>query len=106
YAADQIIAIDGDIERINRRANAYVSAQQQPRMPADFAGLTPEQARLAVKCGLSGAEAEIALKATGDKRLDDADRMQMYAEGKAKYRDWRANPANWDETDIQKGYKR
>jgi hypothetical protein len=99
YAADQIIAIDGDIERINRTANAYVNSQQ-PRMPADFAGLTREQTRLAVKAGLTGEQAQIALNMTQDRRLDDADKFQLYSEGLAKYRDWRA-AGNLDESDLQ-----
>jgi hypothetical protein len=99
YAADQIIAIDGEIERVHRTANAYVS-QQQGRIPADFAGLTREQSRLAVKAGLTGDQAQIALNTTRDSRLSDADKMVLYAEGLQKYNEWR-DAGNKDDFDLQ-----
>jgi hypothetical protein len=99
YAADQIIAIDGEIERVHRTANAYVN-QQQPRMPADFEGLARHQVQLAAKHGLTGEETKIALGATQDPTWDDSEKIAAYARGKERYREWRA-AGNLDEADYQ-----
>jgi hypothetical protein len=80
--------------------NTLQRQQQAPQPTASYEGLTREQARLAMKQGLSGEEALVAINATSDPRLDDADRMQMYAEGRTKYREWRA-AGNKDEFDLQ-----
>jgi hypothetical protein len=95
-AVDRIIANNTVVQQLNQ---AVATMQRPGRMPADFAGLTREQTHLAIKAGLSGTEAQIALNATGDPKLHDADKMQMYAEGKQRYQEWRAS--NPDERDFQ-----
>jgi hypothetical protein len=86
--------------------NAVQNMQRQQQPPAQSYGeLRPHQVQLAQKLGLTAAEAEHALASTGDKRIDDATRMQDYARGKQKREAWRATGA-WDEVDVHNGYRR
>src|SRR5262249_31768625 len=90
---------DANQVRLQSLNNAALAMQKQGRMPASFEGLTREQTRLAVKSGLTGEQAQIALNATNDPGLDDADKMQLYSEGLQRYNEWRAS--NPDERDFQ-----
>ena len=79
--------------------------QQQAQPAQSYGDLLPHQVQLAAKYGLTGPEAEHALKSTSDNRIDDATRMADYARGKQKRDAWRA-AGHWDEVDVQKGYRR
>ena len=98
-ATERMYRAEQNLLTLNAKVEATRRAQQA-QMPASFEGLTREQTRLALMTGLTGEQAQIALNASADPRLDDADKMQLYREGLDKYRDWRA-AGNKDDFDLQ-----
>jgi hypothetical protein len=89
YAADQIIAIDGDIDRLNRVANAYVN-QQQPSAYG-FDNDTPRKhVELAQRHGVSPDRIGIALNWTTDPTMTDDEKVKTYMENTRRYEHDRA----------------
>jgi hypothetical protein len=87
YAADAILELDGQYERLAKRANAYV-AQQQPQ-PAQLAGadeLSRRDVELATKYGLTSAEIGVAKGWTSDPKMSDEARVQGYVTQRQRYR--------------------
>jgi hypothetical protein len=89
--------------------NNAVAAMQRTQQ-AQASGYGPEfkrgQPEIGHRYGFTPDELTIAMNITSDPHVSDEQKAQMYYEGRKRHREWRANPANWDEVDVQKGYRR
>jgi hypothetical protein len=89
--------------------NNAVSAMQRVQQAQTSGygdGFKRGQPEIGHRYGFTPDELTIAMNITSDPGVSDEEKARMYYDGRKRHREWRANPANWDEVDMQKGYRR
>jgi hypothetical protein len=94
-AGDRILRIDNEHRRLEEIASQFVMRQQAVPFYGD--DVSPRDAQLAAKYGLTAAEIGIARNWTSDERVSPEDKFREYAQQRAKYQHMRATGAYRDD---------
>jgi hypothetical protein len=79
YAADAILAIDNDLDRLNRTAQSYINSMQ-PQTYGFGDDIPRKHIELAQRHGVSPDRIGVALNWTTDPNMSDEDKVRTYME--------------------------
>jgi hypothetical protein len=95
-ASDQILKLDGDLERLGRIANQHV-AQNQPQTMPGFENHQRGDAELAAQYRLSPQRYDAATNWTADENVSKKERIEQYLRNEQRYRQMRADGSYRDD---------